>query len=354
VPDELLLPQTTVIAVDAMGGDYAPLEIVIGAAQATLETTIRVILVGDEPKISSILAKTEHNRQQITIQHTDQVIENDDVPKLAVQQKPRASMLLAAQLCGEGLAHGMVSAGNTGAYILSAAKYIPRLPGVRKTAIATVYPTQNAQQRKDHFALLLDIGANIHCGVEDLIQFAIMGKIYASDVKGIPNPTIALLNMGKEAHKGGDILSRTYATLKTLPDIGFIGNIEGNDIMKGLADVVITEGYVGNIVMKTIEGIADTLKHIGKYAFKHRFLWMLGLIALSGGLKELKQITDYSEYGGAPLLGFREIVIKAHGRSRAKAIKNAIKVAAKTHRDGVCAKIAREIARCTVNSTPSE
>jgi len=334
----------TVIAVDAMGGDFAPDEIVMGAARATLETSINTILVGDKARIQPILEKTEHRPAQIEIVHTEQYIVNEDIPKTILTEKPRASMLMAAELCGSGRANGMVSAGNTGAYILSAAKNIPRIVGVRKTAIATVYPTRNEAMRQDPFALLLDIGANIHCTAEELVQFAIMGKIYASDVKGTDNPSVALLNMGKEAHKGGEVLSKTYEMLSSMENLNFIGNIEGNDIMKGLADVVVAEGYVGNIVMKTIEGIAETLSHLGRYAFKRRFIWMLGLIALSSGIKQLKRTTDYSEYGGAPLLGFREIVIKAHGRSRAKAITNAIKVAAKTHRDHVCEKMAREIA----------
>lgn len=340
--DDLL---NTVIAVDAMGGDFAPDEAVRGAARATMETSINTILVGDKSKISAILEKVEHHPQQIEIIHSDQCILNNDAPKLVLSQKPRASMLIASQLCGYGQSDGMVSAGNTGAYILSAAKYIPRIQGVHKTAIATVYPTRNEQGRKDPFALLLDIGANVHCSAEDLVQFAIMGKIYASDIKGVKDPTVALLNIGKEAHKGGDMLARAYELLKLQNHLNFIGNIEGNEILKGLADVIVTEGYVGNIVMKTVEGVAETLSCLGRDAFKRRFVWMIGLIALSSGIKQLKQVTDYSEYGGAPLLGFRKIVIKAHGRSRAKAITNAIKVAAKTCRDNVCEKMAVEIAQ---------
>jgi len=328
-----------------MGGDHAPDEIVAGVARATLESSTKVILVGDRNRIDDILSKTEHNPNQIEVVHTPVTITNDDIPKIAIKQKPNASMVLAAKLCGEGKAQGLVSAGNTGAYVLAAAKHIPRIVGVRKTAIATVYPTQNAQKRKDHFALLLDVGANIHCGVEDMVQFALMGKLYASDIKGIPEPTVALLNIGKEPHKGGEVLTTVYEILSKLPTVNFIGNIEGNDVMKGLADVVITEGFVGNIVMKTMEGMAETMAHLGKYAYKHRFIWMLGMIALSGGIKKLKTVTDYSEYGGAPLLGFQKIVIKAHGRSKAKAITNAVKVAAKTYRDHVCEKIANEIAQ---------
>ncbi|HCK99023.1 MAG TPA: phosphate acyltransferase PlsX [Candidatus Marinimicrobia bacterium] len=333
----------TIIAVDAMGGDYAPDEIVMGAAVASLESPTNIILVGDEAKIKAVLEKTDYRQDRIEILHTDQIVTMKDTPSEAVRKNPKSSLVMAAKLCGRGKAHGMISAGNTGAYVLSAVKYIPRIKGVRKTAIATVYPTRNIQKRADNFALLLDVGANIHCSKEEMVQFALMGKIYASDVKGIENPTVALLNIGKEPYKGGAMLSGTFSILESIPNLNFIGNIEGNDVMKGLADVVVTEGYVGNIVMKTMEGIAEIANHLGRYAFKHRFLWRLGLIALSGGIRQMKQLTDYSEYGGAPLLGFREIVIKAHGRSKAKAITNAIKLAAKTHRDNVCGLIEKEI-----------
>ena len=338
------IEKNTVIAVDAMGGDYAPYEIVRGAATASLESPGKIILVGDRAQIESILSKESHNSEQIEIVHTAEVITSEDIPREAVRRKPNASMIIAARLCTDGRAHGVVSAGNTGAYVLSSSLNIPRIVGVRKTAIATVYPTRNAQKRQDHFALLLDVGANIHCSVEDMVQFALMGKIYASDIKGIHDPTVALLNIGKESYKGGELLTSVYKILDELPEVNFIGNIEGNEVMHGLSDVVITEGYVGNIVTKTMEGIAEMASHLGRYAFKHRFIWRLGLIALSSGIKQLKSSTDYSEYGGAPLLGFKEIVIKAHGRSKAKAITNAIKLAAKSHRDDVCGRIGREIA----------
>jgi len=338
------MKEKTVIAVDAMGGDHAPDEIVKGAAEATVESPVNVILVGDEYRIKAILEKAEYRREQLEIVHTDDMITMEDVPHEAIRQKPEASMMLAAKLCSAGRAQGLVSAGNTGAYVLSASLNIPRIAGIRKTAIATVYPTRNAQKREDHFSLLLDIGANIHCSAEDMVQFALMGKIYASDIKGIKDPTVALLNIGKESYKGGKILSRVYKILDELPGVNFIGNIEGNDVMLGLSDVVVTEGYVGNIVTKTMEGIAETVSHLGRYAFKRRFIWRLGLIALSGGIRQLKELTDYSEYGGAPLLGFKEIVIKAHGRSKAKAITNAVKLAAKSHRDNICGRIEQEIA----------
>lgn len=348
------IEKNTVIAVDAMGGDNAPDEVVKGAAVASIESPGKIILVGDESKILPILDKEPHNSDRIEIVHTEEAITMEDMPREAVRRKPNASMILAAKLCAEGRAQGVVSAGNTGAYVLSSSLNIPRIVGVRKTAIATVYPTRNAQKRRDHFSLLLDVGANIHCSVEDMVQFALMGKIYASDIKGIQDPTVALLNIGKESYKGGKLLSSVYKILDELEEVNFIGNIEGNEVMLGLSDVVVTEGYVGNIVTKTMEGIAEMASHLGRYAFKHRFIWRLGLIALSSGIKQLKSSTDYSEYGGAPLLGFKEIVIKAHGRSKAKAITNAIKLAAKSHRDNVCGRIEREIAEFESKNYPEK
>ncbi|MBO8130638.1 MAG: phosphate acyltransferase PlsX [Candidatus Marinimicrobia bacterium] len=341
--EEYIRVNGAIVAVDAMGGDYAPGEIVRGAADATLRSDVNIILVGDEKKIKEILDECEYKKNRIDIIHTDQRITNEETPRLGILRNPKASMLIAASITNEGKADSLVSAGNTGAYVLSCAKHISRIPGVKKTAIATVFPTQNAQARPEPFSLLLDVGANVHCNPEDLVQFAIMGKIYFGELKGLKDPTIALLNIGKEEYKGGDILSRTYKILASLDGLNFIGNIEGHEILKGYADIVVTEGYVGNIVMKTIEGMADILSHFGRYAFKRKFIWKLGLIALSSGLKQIKQAVDYSEYGGAPILGFKKIIIKAHGRSKAKAVTNAILVAARSHMKHIPEKIKDEI-----------
>lgn len=341
--------QDTIIAVDAMGGDNAPNEIIKGVAKTTVDTNIKILLTGNEKTINNILSKTNHNKDQIQIIHTDEFITNDESPRQSIKKKPKSSMLIATELCGKGEAHGIVSAGNTGAYILAAVKNIDRIHGVNKTAIASVYPTRNKQKHNDIFSLMLDVGANNVCSAEDLVQFALMGKIYSSDIKGINNPTVALLNNGRESHKGGEIMSKTYSILEALDSINFIGNIEGNDIMQGLADVVVTNGFVGNIVVKTIEGISDTLLQLGKYASKKNLLWMFGMMALSGGIKQLKAVTDYAEYGGAPILGFKKIVIKAHGKSNALAISNAIKVAAKTYRDDVCKNIEEQISKTKLN-----
>ena len=324
------------IAVDAMGGDNAPLEIVKGAAQVSKETDIKIVLVGDSAEIETILKKEKYNKEQVEIVHTKEVITQHDSPKEALRRKRNSSLVMAAKLCGEGKVHGMVSAGNTGAYVLSALKHIPRIEGVKKAAIASIYPTWNEENRKKTHSLMLDAGANIYYNVEEMIQIALMGMVYMGDIEDIANPKVGLLNIGEEPHKGGEPYRSVYKILDDMDNVNFIGNVEGNDLLKGVADVVVAEGFVGNIVMKTIEGAASRILELGEHAYKEKFIWKLGLMALSSGIKQLKAFTDYSEYGGAPILGFEEIAIKAHGRSDSKAIFNAVKVAAKAYRDDIC------------------
>jgi phosphate acyltransferase len=331
------------IALDAMGGDNAPAVTVQGAAQATLESPLRVLLVGDKKAIENELKKHKYRSEQLEIIHTPHQITMDENPKIAMSQKPDTSVVLATELVSEGRAHALVSAGSTGAVILSAARNINRILGVHKAALAAIYPTHNLQKRHDIFSLLLDVGANIHNSHHDLVHFAFMGATYAKEIKKIDNPTVGLLNIGAEEYKGGEKLSRTHTILKALPDINFIGNIEGNQIMHGLADVVVTEGLTGNIALKVMEGMASSVKKLGKQAFRQNVLWKMGLIMLSGGIRKLKDVTDYQEYGGAPIFGFDKMIIKCHGRSTAKAVDNALKLAAKSVRDDITGQISRYI-----------
>ncbi|HVO29648.1 MAG TPA: phosphate acyltransferase PlsX, partial [bacterium] len=191
--------------------------------------------------------------------------------------------------------------------------------------------------------LILDVGATVRCTSEQLLQFAYMGHAYASRISKVPSPAIGLLNMGEEETKGDEVLTNAYKLLKEDPQLNFIGNVEGNDLPRGVADVIVTEGFTGNVVLKFAEGVSEVAKNLGDYAFKRKMLWRLGLIFLSSGLRQIKDLTDYREYGGAPFLGFTRIVIKAHGRSGAMAISNAIKVAAKAVRDGVPEEIRRSV-----------
>ncbi len=333
-----------VIAVDAMGGDFAPDEIVKGVARASLSTAIECVLVGDERRIQTILESLSYNPEHISIRHASEAIAMDESPKEAIRAKRDASIVVGAKLVADGQAQALVSAGNTGACILACARHFRTLKGIRKTALASVYPRQTEYPGQDQLALVLDVGATIRCDALDLVQFAVMGSAYARRVSKVERPRVGLLNMGSEPFKGGDVLSDAYARLTALPAIDFVGNIEGNDVAKGKADVIVCEGLLGNVVLKLIEGIADVVTDVASNAVKRRLVWRVGMLLLSRGIREVEHLADYTKYGGAPLLGFEHLFIKAHGRSTARAIENAVKVAAKAVRDGVPQEIAAGIA----------
>ena len=327
------------IAVDAMGGDHAPGEIIRGAIRIAEEKRdIEIVLIGDENQIREELRKAQSD-QPFDIIHTDQWITMHDDPKEAILAKPNASIVIASRLVNENQVDALVSAGNTGATILAAAQNIPVIEGIERTALATVYPTAKFEKSKRGMALMLDVGATLKCSPKQLVHFAYMGNFYVSEVLGIERPRIGLLNIGEEETKGGENLRTTYRLLKMAEGLNFIGNIEGKDIPKGEADVVVTEGFIGNVVLKMLEGVAEVVKETGKYAFKKKLTWKLAMALLAPGIKKLRRRTDYTEYGGAPILGFRKLAIKAHGRSNAKAISTAIRVAAESSKHNLCAKI---------------
>ncbi len=245
------------IAIDAMGGDFAPDEVVKGVAQLSLETDIQCTLVGDELRIQEILDATTYNPENIGIQHAREFIGMAEDPKTAVRAKRHASVLVGARLVAEGQADALVTAGNTGAAVLACAQHFKPIHGVRKAALASVYPRQTEYPGQDELALLLDVGATIRCDATELVQFALMGSAYARRVSKVPTPRVALLNMGTEETKGGDVLVQAHRQLKTIRDINFIGNIEGNDLAKGKADVIVCEGLLGNVVLKMLEGLAE-------------------------------------------------------------------------------------------------
>jgi glycerol-3-phosphate acyltransferase PlsX len=333
------------IALDAMGGDHAPGEIIRGAIRAADELDdIEITLIGDQETIEKELRNTSSNLT-FEIVHTDQWIEMDEDPKDAIKTKDKASVSIGAQMVNQGIVDGLVSAGNTGGTILAAAKHIPVIEGIERTALATVYPTAKFDPTKSGFALMLDVGATLQCSAKQLVHFAFMGNFYLSDVLGIDKPRIGLLNIGEEETKGGPVLKNTYQLLKKADELNFIGNIEGKDIPKGIADVVVTEGFIGNVVLKMLEGVAEVVKETGKYAFKKKLTWKLAMALLAPGLKKLRRRTDYSEYGGAPILGFKKLAIKAHGRSNAKAIANAIRVASESTRQNLCTRIEDSVGR---------
>jgi glycerol-3-phosphate acyltransferase PlsX len=333
------------IALDAMGGDHAPGEVVRGAIRAAEQLAdIEITLIGDQIAIENELRKANSNLK-FEIVHTDEWVKMDEDPKQAIKTKEKASVSIGAQMVNDGMVDGLVSAGNTGATILAAAKHIPVIEGIERTALATVYPTAKFDRTKSGFALMLDVGATLKCTAKQLVHFAFMGNFYLSDVLGIEKPRIGLLNIGEEETKGGDVLKNTYRLLNKADELNFIGNIEGKDIPKGVADVVVTEGFIGNVVLKMLEGVAEVVKETGKYAFKKKLSWKIALILLAPGLKKIRRRTDYSEYGGAPILGFKKLAIKAHGRSNAKAIANAIRVASESTRQNLCSKIEESVGR---------
>lgn len=329
----------TRIVLDAMGGDHGPAQTMAAAAQVSRTTAIHVICCGEPDRLAQELGAHEHKPAQIEILPAKGTIGMDEKPKEAIACKPDASMCVAMRALRDGTADALVSAGSTGALVLASAQWVPRIPGIERAALAAVYPTPQRGANKDRFALLLDVGATVHCRPQDLLFFAYMGHAYASRISKVERPTIGLLNMGSEPTKGGETLVAAHRLLSDDPRLNFIGNVEGNDIPLGRADIVVCEGLLGNVTLKMAEGTFELFKNLGKWAFKQNFVWKVGLSLLSSGLKRLKAVTDYGEYGGAPLLGFTRPILKAHGRSDARAIGNAIKVAAKAARDGVCDEI---------------
>lgn len=330
------------VALDVMGGDHAPGETVLGAVQAAREYGIGVYLVGREDAIRAELAKHDTNGLDLPILHTDEVIEMDDHPANAVRRKKNASMLLALQQVRDGAALGAVSAGNSGAIMTAALFTLKRIPGIERPALGGIFPT------KDSACLVIDIGANTDCKPEYLQQFALMGSIYMERIFHIPSPRIGLLANGEEETKGNQQVIETHQLLKVSAatlGLNFIGNVEGRDIPGGGADVVVCDGFVGNVVLKLSEGLAETLLGLIRTQMTSSLTSKLAAAVLRPGLRKVFKRLDYAEYGGVPLLGVNGSAIISHGRSNAKAIKNALRVARQTAETGVATAIAEGLAK---------
>ncbi len=335
----------TTIALDAMGGDQGVAATTAAAARISLDRRVDVILVGDQARIHEALKQCRYDATHLTVHHASEAIDMDEKPREAVEAKPEASILVAARLVANGHADALVSAGNTGASILACAKNFNKIAGVPRTALAAVVPTQTVRgEKNDPFSLLLDVGATLSADADALVAFAHMGAAYSARISQNPRPSVALLSNGSEAFKGTPAIVEAYARLSADPRIHFIGNVEGIDLPRGKADVVVTDGFTGNVVLKMIEGISETVLDLAKFAYRSKLVWRAGLFMLSSGIRQLKQITDWRQYGGAPILGFDRPFIKAHGRSGEQAIANAIKVAAKTVRTDLCNEIMRSLA----------
>ncbi|MCB9597923.1 MAG: phosphate acyltransferase PlsX [Sandaracinaceae bacterium] len=323
------------VALDAMGSDLGPEVTVAGAAQVSrAEGAPELLLVGDEAVLRRLLLVHDHDRERVRIVHAARAVAQDDKPREALDRMPDCSILKAAQLVKRGEADVLVSAGNTGAVTLACARTFERLPHVGRCALGAVYPTERRRGPKDDpFSLILDAGLTLEVDADDLVAFAIMGSAYASVISRNARPRVALLSNGSEDSKGTAAVVEANRRLRELgPVIEFIGNIEGMDIPKGTADVVVTAGFTGNIVLKMLEGVAETVMRLGRYAGDKSLRYKAGLGLLMPAVKKLRKATDWEQYGGAPILGFDHLCIKAHGRSTERAIANALKVATRAAR----------------------
>src|SRR6266568_2841722 len=330
------------VALDAMGGDNAPGETVLGAVQAAREYGIGVYLVGREDLIRAELAKHDTKGLDLPILHTDEVIEMDEHPANAVRQKKKASMTLALQLVRDGQALGAVSAGNSGAMMAASLFTLKRITGVERPALGGILPT------KDSVCMVIDMGANTDCKPEHLQQFALMGSIYMERILNLKSPRVGLLSNGEEESKGNQQVQEAHQLLKanaaTL-GLNCIGNVEGRDIPGHGADVVVCDGFVGNVVLKLSEGLSETLLGLIRAEMTRTLPNKLAAAVLRPGLRKVGRRLDYAEYGGLPLLGVNGSAIISHGRSKAKAIKNALRVARQTAETGVAAAIADGLAK---------
>lgn len=332
------------IAVDAMGGDFAPAEIVSAVAALSLRTDIQMVLVGFEGQIQALLEEGEYDPEFISVRASGSAIEMGEEPQEAVRSKKDASIQVAARMVADGEADALVSAGNTGACVLAAARHWKLLPGLRKAALASVFPRHPEYEGQDPLGLLLDVGATVRCEALELAQFGVMGSAYARCISRVESPRVGLLNMGAEASKGGDVLVAAHRLLTDSTGVEFVGNIEGHDVATGRADVIVTEGLVGNVVLKLLEGVAEVASSVASSAAQESWRYRFGMALLSSGIERVRTLADFETYGGAPVLGFEHLLLKAHGRSRSRAIQNAIKVAAKAVRDEIVPDIARQIA----------
>lgn len=325
------------VVVDAFGGDNAPLEIVKGAAAASAETGAKITLTGKETVIRKIIDENSLKFSgELKIVDTDDVISMHDEPTSLTRAHKNSSMALAFKELAEGKADAFVSAGSTGAVVVGGTLIVKRIKGVKRPALAGLIPSPSGSY------MLMDMGANADCRPEMLLQFAVMADVYLKNVDGRENPKIGLLNIGTEDTKGGELQREAYKLMSAAP-INFVGNIESREMPKGVCDAVITDGFTGNIALKLIEGSASTLFGLIKNVFYKSALNKMAALVVKKDLGGLKKMMDSSEVGGAPLLGVNGTVIKAHGSSDAKALKNAIKQAIKFTETGVVEKISTSL-----------
>lgn len=337
------------IAIDAMGGDYAPAEIVAGALRAQAELGVEVLLVGEPQQIQ---AQMEHHNPslQLEIIPAEGLIEMHEEPLSALRRKPKASINVAMDLVKQGRADAVVSAGHSGAAMAAALLRLGRLRGIDRPAIGTVLPTIMANKS----VLILDVGANVDCRPKFLEQFAVMGTVYSKFVLGISDPKVGLLNIGEESSKGNELALRTYELLDENPQLSFIGNAEGRDVLSGQFDVVVCDGFVGNVLLKFAEAIGEVLLQILREELPQGWRGRLGSLLLKPNLRRIKQRIDHAEHGGGLLLGVDGVCIISHGSSQAPSIFNAIRLAKEAVDNQVLDRIRSQYQQTEATATDGE
>ena len=309
------------IIVDAMSGDFAPLEIVKGSAEAVKELGVDILLVGDENKIKEVIKNENLSEEHLEIHHCEKVITMEDDPTSIVRANRDSSMGTALTLLKEGKGDAVVSAGNTGALLAGGTLIVKRIPGVTRAALAPIFPTNGGK------TMIVDAGANTECRPEMLEQFAVMGSAYMENAEGIKNPRVGLANNGTEETKGTETVVAAHSLLKERKDINFIGNVEGRGLMLGECDVFVADGFAGNLILKGCEGFGVLIMKKLKDLFTSGFLSKIAALLVMKNIKKLKKSLDYKEVGGAVLLGLQKPVIKAHGNSDARGFKSAVRQA---------------------------
>ncbi len=331
------------IAVDAMGGDHAPRSIIDGALAAARHLDLGLVLAGPADVIRAELARhPDADELSIRVLDAPDVIGMAEAPSAALRRKPRASIRVAAETVASGEAAALVSAGHTGATVLSAHGAFGMLPGVDRPALAATIPSG------DRLGILLDVGANVECRATHLLQFAAMGAVYARVSLGIDRPRIGLLSIGEEESKGTELIRDAHQLLKS-SSLNFIGNVEAREVYKGIADVIVCDGFTGNIALKASEGLVDTVERLLGEELSRTFSGMVGSLLSRRAFRRFRRRLDYSEYGGAPLLGVAGVCFVCHGRSSAKAIRNAVLMAHRFTTAGFLQRVEQKIAAAAVS-----
>ena len=333
------------IAVDAMGGDFGPRTIVDGALAAARHFELGVTLVGPPALVEPEIARhPDVAADRVRLVDAADVVSMSDAPAAALRRKPNASIRVAADLVARGEASALFSAGHTGATVMAAHGAFGMLPGVDRPALAATIPT------RQHSAVLLDVGASVECRPQHLLQFAVMGDVYARVLFGIEQPRVGLLSIGEEATKGNELTREAHRLLKDAP-LAFIGNVEARDVYSGIADVIVADGFTGNVALKICEGLVETMETLLREELSSTVTTMVGSLFTRRALRRFKRRVDYSEYGGAPLLGVAGIAIVGHGRSSAKAVRNAVAMAYRFARQRFIHRVEHNIAAAAIQQS---